>query len=130
MKPHKAFTLLEIIISLAILAIGMVGILAVFPVGFYASGRAANTMQAATLGTQVLEALKLIDYNDTLLSAGDHTESLPAVDWQDTRFTYSYNINDINPSINLKQVTVTISWNDKNGPKSETFSSCIAKYNP
>lgn len=126
----NAFTLLEIIIALAILAVGMVGILALYPVGFYASGRAANMLQTATLGTQVLEATKLLDYDDALLSEGDHTESTPGVDWQDTRFTYSYEVSIIDSNINLKQITVMISWTERNRTRDETFTTYITKYNP
>lgn len=126
----RAFTLLEIIISLGILAIGMVGILALYPVGFYASGRAANMIQTATLGTQVLEATKLLDYDDALLLEGSHTESLPGVDWQDARFGYSYKVDIINPTIKLKQITVTVFWTERNASKSETFTTYITKYNP
>ena len=48
----SAFTLIEVTIALLILAVGLVGILALFPVGFDASGRAANLTEATFLAQE------------------------------------------------------------------------------
>jgi len=58
MKSKKGFTLLEIVIALAILAIGLVGILSLFPVGFEASRRWKNLSRVdMTIWIQLIQIL-------------------------------------------------------------------------
>lgn len=61
-KAKKAFTLIEITIALLILAIGLVGILSLFPIGFDASGKAAHITEAALLAQAIIEDTKRVGY--------------------------------------------------------------------
>ena len=60
---RRSFTVLEVIIALAILGIGLVGLIQLFPMGLEASRRAENNTRAAILAQQILESLKA-DSND------------------------------------------------------------------
>ncbi|GAF87606.1 unnamed protein product, partial [marine sediment metagenome] len=63
-KYHKSgFTLIEITVALLILAVGLVGILTLFPVGFDAAGRAANITKATFLAQKLIEDLKREGYD-------------------------------------------------------------------
>jgi prepilin-type N-terminal cleavage/methylation domain-containing protein len=66
----RAFTLIEITIALLILAIGLVGILTLFPVGFDASGRAAHTTEATLLAQALIEDAKRVGYPRVLAENG------------------------------------------------------------
>lgn len=63
MKRNKsAFTLIEIIIALVILTVGLVSILALFPVGLDAMSRAANTTKATFLAQADMEEAKRLGH--------------------------------------------------------------------
>ncbi len=46
-KRNKGFTLLEILAALAVLAVGLVSVLSLFPMGFQSTKRAAETSVAS-----------------------------------------------------------------------------------
>ena len=58
------FSLIELVISLSILAIGLVGAMRVFPVGLRASQRAEMNSRAAFTAQRVIESLKLTPWGD------------------------------------------------------------------
>jgi len=57
-RSREAFTLIEIIAALAIIGLGLVGILSLFPVGIDASKRAGDLTQATALGQSVIEQIR------------------------------------------------------------------------
>ena len=57
-RKQKGFTLIEIIASLAIIGLGLVGILSLFPVGIDASKRAGDLTNATVLGQSVLSQIR------------------------------------------------------------------------
>jgi prepilin-type N-terminal cleavage/methylation domain-containing protein len=58
MRLQKGFTLIEIIAALAIIGLGLVGILSLFPVGIDASKRAGDLTNATVLGQSVLTQIR------------------------------------------------------------------------
>ena len=63
------FSLMEILIALAVLMLGLLGVLALFPVAIDASGQAAEATQCALLARSVKNALKLgmMNRDDTII---------------------------------------------------------------
>ncbi|NQT81511.1 type II secretion system protein [bacterium] len=57
-KRRKGFTLIEVIASLAIIALGLIGILSLFPVGIDASKRAGDLTHATELARGVLNQIR------------------------------------------------------------------------
>ena len=57
--PPAAFSLVELVIAMAILGVGLVGSMRVFPVGLRASQRAEMNSRAAIAAQRVIESLKL-----------------------------------------------------------------------
>lgn len=57
-KVQKGFTLIEIIAALAIIGLGLVGILSLFPVGIDASKRAGDLTNATVLAHGVLDQIR------------------------------------------------------------------------
>lgn len=81
---RRGFTLIEVVAALGIIAVGLVGLLALFPVGIDASARAGDRSAAAVLGEYVIAQLHL-RHED--VEPGDLTpQALNGLDWGD----YSY----------------------------------------
>src|SRR3989338_7037675 len=105
----SAFTLIEITIALLILAIGIVGILTLFPVGFDASGRASNIIEATFLAQELIEEAKRVGYDDITA----RNENTPPV--FSTKYDHDLLVYDIDPTKGLKEVVVRVYW-PSNGP--------------
>ncbi|MBI3330869.1 MAG: prepilin-type N-terminal cleavage/methylation domain-containing protein, partial [Candidatus Omnitrophica bacterium] len=58
-RGHAAFSLVELLISMAILSVGLVGAMRVFPMGLRASLRAEQQSRAALAAQRTIESLKL-----------------------------------------------------------------------
>jgi len=83
-RNNKGVTLVEVVASLGIIAVGLVGLLALFPVGIEASARAGDRTTAALLGEYVIEQVRL--HQDQIAPSNSTTQALTALDWGD----YSY----------------------------------------
>ncbi|MCK4519399.1 MAG: type II secretion system protein [Candidatus Omnitrophica bacterium] len=139
MRKSKGFTLLEIVIALAILAIGMVGILSLFPVGFQASRRASMLTEATIHAQQEIENFKLGGYSylEATWPKADASKNGVAYSidgaasggWSDlgSDIKGQVTVTEINPPGNLKSVSLVIQWQEKGVYKSETFITYIAE---
>ena len=58
-EAWSGFTLIELVISMAILGVGLVGAMRVFPMGLRASQRAEIVSRSTITGQRVIESLKL-----------------------------------------------------------------------
>ncbi len=134
MKRNNAFTLIEITIALLVVAIGLVGVLTLFPVGFDASGRAAKITEATFLAQELLEDAKRVGY--TGFTAGttlNEVFAAPYTNYEYDMFTYDTGV------IDLKEIVVRVYWpsNSIGTPNGETYgqrlvelSTYLAKYEP
>ncbi len=132
----KAFTLIEILLALAILGVGLVGILSLFAVGAGSARQALNETRAALLGQIVLEEIKYLgastsaNFNTVTSSLGINAYKTGLTEYNN--FTLGLVVTD-NPlgatqAPNLKKIDLTVSW-DK-GNKQEKFVTYITKYGP
>ncbi|MFH0839678.1 MAG: type II secretion system protein [Candidatus Omnitrophota bacterium] len=106
----KGFTLIEITIALLILAIGIVGILALFPVGFDASGRASSIIEATLLAQELIEDAKRVGYNGFTVGT-----TLNAI-FADPHANYEYDLFTHDTVVTgLKEIVARVYW-PSNGP--------------
>lgn len=117
LEIHNGFTLIEIVISLAILAIGLVGILSLFPIGFDAARRSVNSTQVAIYGHEKLEQLRNAGFPAIGVSTGDFAD--PAYKW-------SLGVSTADPAGALRQVDLTITWQYRNHPYKQVFTTYVA----
>lgn len=117
----KGFTLIEIVISMAILAIGLVGILSLFPVGFDSARRSINLTQAALYAQEKLAQIKRDGFQDLVSKKGD---------FADPNYKWELVVSDETPAGYLKKAELTVTWNYKNKPHQEVFTTYVAKYAP
>lgn len=123
------FTLIEITIALLILAIGLVGILTLFPVGFDASGRAANIIEATFLAQELIEDAKRVGHDG--LTVGT-TQSGTFTGYPN----YEYDILAYEAGVTgLREVVVRVYWpadngdpGDRSGQRKVELSTYLAQY--
>ena len=123
----RSFTLIEIVISLVILTTGLLGMLALFPVGLDATKRAGINTNATLLAQTTIEDLKRRSYSDNL--DADGTFSTP--------FDYYDYAVDETALTGFKEVKVQIWWPAADGSQGNRGSqknieliTYIAKYEP
>lgn len=118
----KGFTFIEIVAAIAILAVGILAILTLFPVGIESSKKAAVRTKAALLGEMAVEHLRATKSFEQLVS-------IPKINFYDSEFDnqnnridpenqYQFKV-DVDDTIplktdgstgKLKKVVVTVYW--------------------
>ena len=123
LNKSSGFTLIEIVISLGILLIGILAILALFPVGFDSASRSADLTKATIFAQDKMEEIKRIGYGASGVSTANGAFS-------DPRFNYTVTVSTAGLPANCQQVTLGVSWNYKGKPHNENFVTIIASLGP
>jgi len=131
-RSLTGFTLLEIVIALTIFAIGLVGLLSLFPIAFHSSKRASDLTEATIYAQEIMEKIKQLDYSDIdsdLENDATFTNDLNIEN--DSRFTFDVTVTTGGslPS-GLKRVVLVIDWTEGGKSFSEEFVTYIARLNP
>ena len=124
---NKGFSLLELIIAIAVLAVGLVGVLQIFPIGLRASQRAGMMTKAAFLAQNKIEDVKLAGFDAI-------TELPPKIplSGKDGDFEWNIKIDDVNlegveNSSEMRKVTVILTWPERNTTRSKDFITYVSK---
>lgn len=140
-NKNNGFTLLEIIFALAILIIGIVGVLALFPVGLRASKRGGDFTSATLAAQQVMETVKRAGYS--VYSTGQYPPGFTGPPGGYTYdeglqtatstllqggFSWAASVVDVSGVNNLRQVTLSIYWIDRGSYRWEDFTTYLADY--
>jgi prepilin-type N-terminal cleavage/methylation domain-containing protein len=99
-KSDKGFTLVEVMIGMAIFVIGYMAVASMQMMTIKGNTSARKTTEAATLAADRLETLIVLPY-DNIDSGGPVTQGAYTVSWQ---------VADDTPLPNTKTITVTVSW--------------------
>jgi type IV pilus assembly protein PilV len=119
-RREKGFSLIEVLISLVILAVGLLA-LAELQIFSIKGGSASNHVtQATILAQNRLEELRRLSYNDSLLTHGQHEEGTLS----GTIFSRAHDVADL--SSTMKNVTATVRWTE-GGPHSISLTTIRAK---
>ena len=123
----RGFSLLELIIAIAVLAVGLVGVLQIFPIGLRASQRAGIMTKAAFLAQNKIEDIKLAGFDAI-------TELPPKIplSGKDGDFEWNIKIDDVNlegieNSSEMRKVTVILTWPERNTTRSKDFITYVTK---
>jgi len=120
---NRSFSLIEIVIALAILAVGASIAVRFFPIGLTASRLSASITQAATLAQERIEEVKAQRALAPGSIEGDFTESgYPGFYY--TQLT----VEETDPEMyqRLFKVYLTVSWNYRGRTRSEEFITYIS----
>jgi len=108
LKNNDGFTILEVVLSMGIFAIGSLGVCALQTAAIKTISSANYITEGTTNAQDKIEELMELSFSDSGLSVGDHTDSDPpsgyAITWNVAANTTT-----------SKSVTVTSSWQNVNG---------------
>ncbi len=117
------FSLIELAIALAILSVGLIGAMRVFPVGLRASQRSEMSSRAAIVAQRTIESLKLISWGE--LVEGEQTTKEGDLDVI-TRVTQPVLEHLVDPT-RLKTVEVVVRWVQDARPREMTFVTYVRR---
>ena len=113
-RSVTGFTLIEITIALLVMAIGLVGLLALFPLGFDASKKATDITEVTILAQQKMEEIKLGCRTAGSWDAGEYNGTFGT-----TGYGWEVVITDEPPE--LCKIVLTVSWTRRGRSYAETF---------
>ena len=107
----RAFSLIELVISMAILSVGLVGAMRVFPVGLRASQRSEMNSRAGMVAQRAVESLKVTPCTQL-------KDSEEAVDEFQVRTTITTpQLEHITEPGRLKTIEVHLAWTQDGRPR-------------
>ena len=109
MKRSKGFTLVEVMIGMAIFFIGFLAVGSMQVTAINGNAGAREATEAATRATSQLETLIALPY-DSIVGGGPVTDA-------DGAYTVSWAVIPDTPLANTKTITVTVDW-EQRGPRS------------
>ena len=110
---------------MAIMAIGIIGVVRLLPVGLRASKSAEMVSKAAFLAQEKMEELKLAGFAE--LSAPNPTVALEGEkgDYTWTAEICEVSLEGVISSEEIRSLNLTVSWQEKGKPRSQSFITYI-----
>ena len=119
--PHRfarGFTLMEILATLALVAIVMPSIMQGFSLSMDAAGKARHQAQAASLAHGKMAELVSAAIWDRPILAGDCGQEWPEYRWEAT-------LDDFDSGLQLEELDVTVFWKQFGGERSITVTTLV-----
>ena len=112
---NKGFSLLEVIVALAIMAIGYLTVFNLFSVSIKAVGMSDQYQRAVGLANSKLSEIEMLNY-ETAATSGTF-ENEENFRWSLNIEPYDSPLNDPEQNINLSKVTLKVLWKDNQKPR-------------
>jgi type IV pilus assembly protein PilV len=120
-RQDTGFTLLEVLITLVILAIGMLGLAGMQVLSIRSNSFGQEMTVASTLAQNKLEELREEDF-DTIADSNDTCTNYA----NGVTFARTWTVADDTPANGMKTVEVVVSWPGATGPREVTVSTIIS----
>ena len=111
----EGFTIIEVLIALAIFAIGILGVakLQLAAVGDNTSSR--KYTEASTWGVSQVESIMGIPYDDPALADGTTGNATQGI------YTVNWTITDADPIPNVKKISIVVTWDNNKSFSAEYY---------
>lgn len=128
MRADKGFTLLEVLIALAIFSTAILGLGRMQLAANSASVAAGRLSRATAVAQDKAEQLLTLPYTHALLA-----DTTPAAQWTTyteanppTGYQVTWQVNTDTPRTDVKTINLTVTW--KNRDKAKTYTLAVYKY--
>ncbi len=121
MRRPAGFSLVELVIAMAILGLGLVGAMRIFPVGLRASQRAQFRSRAALIAQRMLESLKLKPWEQLEEEETSQEEDGFTVVTKITRPTLEH----LTDTSAVKALEVDVQWNEEGKSRTLTLATYV-----
>ncbi len=114
---RRGFSLVEVVVSLAILSVGLLAAMRVFPMGLRASQRSERSSRAVMAAQRTIESLKLKPWSELVDGATSVTDGPYTI----TVRVAAPAVEELSDPSRLKAVDVVVVWEEDGRPRRATF---------
>ena len=118
-RLDAGFSLIELMVAITILGIGILSLAGLFPMAMQKVSRGDLESRATFHAQAKIEELKRLSWDDLTVAQGGG-------DQVETVFGRNWNVQEDVPGTGMKQVDVTVTWQDNRGPRTVTLSSFLS----
>jgi len=118
LRGSKGFSLIELLFALVFLAIGLLGVATVFPLGtrFVNSSKIMST--AVALSREKIEELQTLPLSSPYLTEGTYSD-------EQGPYQRSWTVTDGTPLAGMKRIQVTTTWESPQGTRDVTLDTYV-----
>ncbi len=120
-RRARGFTLLDLMITMVVLAVGVLALGQLMPAGSRSLSRSRSVTTGTTLAAQKLEDLKALAWTNSSLAAGTHSDT-------SGKYTRTWVITDNTPLAGTRKVAVTVSWPSSTGTRSTVVTTYLTQF--
>jgi type IV pilus modification protein PilV len=117
-ESSEGFTLIEILIAMTFLAIGLMGIAQLVPLGMAGVTQARVRTNAVQAAQEKMDELRAEDFDSAALTAGDYTEV-------NGNYTLAWTVTDSIPVPGSKRIALTSSWDAPRGTQNVNLATYV-----
>jgi len=110
---------MEVLIAISILAVGLLAIASMQIAAIQTTGGAKSISKGVMWAEDRLEMLSSLDYANALLNDTGGAINDPS---PPENFTISWTVDDDNPRLNCKLITITVQWSERGINKTTTLT--------
>jgi len=131
----SGFTLLEVMIAMAILGVGLLSIAVAQLTAIKVASKSKNLQQAMFLAREQMDDLEALPASSPILLTADTTDDpnnpiqVSNDEGDMTRFTRSFTVTPDEPEAGLALVVVTVAWNSNQGGIRQVRLSSVKRMN-
>jgi len=117
-KHSEGFSLIEVMIAMTFLAIGLMGIAQLVPLGMAGVTQARVRTNAVQAAQEKMDELRASDFSSPALTAGTYTET-------NGNYTLNWTVTDNVPVPGSKRIELGSSWNAPRGTQNVALTTYV-----